>query len=132
MDYLSNTINTRTEKVTIVIINYNGAADTIECLQSLEKINYKNVEIVVIDNGSTDNSVDVLKKHKNNFRLLTSETNLGFAGGNNIGIKYALRNGADFVLLLNNDTLVNPDFVDHLLATARTAESIGIVGGKIF
>lgn len=118
-------------KVFIVIINYNGYKDTIECVKSLYKINYNNFEIVIVDNKSTNNSVDYLKKFLKGCILIESRENLGFAGGNNLGIKYALKNRADYILLLNNDTLVESNFLDEMLNSFCKDISIGLVGCKI-
>lgn len=116
----------------IILVNYNGYKDTIECVYSLKKINYSNYKIIIVDNASSDNSVEILKKKLNNCKIIESKKNLGFAGGNNLGIKYALDNQADYVLLLNNDTLVEYDFLDNLVKCAKSDKNIGIVGGKIY
>jgi len=119
-------------RVAIVIVNYNSTEDTIECLQSLKNISYDNAEIIVVDNGSNHDSVEKLQNFNNGFSLLTTETNLGFAGGNNIGIRYAIDHKAGYVLLLNNDTVVGSDFIEPLLDTVLNSNKAGVVGGKIF
>ena len=106
-------------KIFIIIINWNGKRDTIECLESLEKLEYKNCEIVIVDNGSKDNSVDTLKNRFPQINLLEARRNLGFAGGNNLGMRYALEHGADFILLLNNDTIADGDLINQLLAASE-------------
>lgn len=105
---------------------------TLDCLKSLEKIKCEDfsLEIIVVDNGSNDDSVEKIKEGK--IHLIENQKNLGFAEGNNVGIKYALENGADFVCLLNNDTRVDPDFLTELIKTAQSDEKIGLVGGKIY
>lgn len=118
--------------VYIIIVNYNNYKDTIECVDSVNEILYPNYKVVVVDNGSTDNSVFYLKKYLNNCIVIENKKNLGFAGGNNIGIKYALKNNADYVLLLNNDTVVEKNFLDELIKVSVSDKSIGIVGGKIY
>ncbi len=119
-------------RVFIIILNWNGWQDTIECLDSLKKINYPDYEIVVVDNGSTDGSADIIqKKYSQGIFFIETGKNLGFAGGNNIGIKYALERGADLILLLNNDTKVAPDFLTKLVEVAQSDFKIGIVGPKI-
>lgn len=117
--------------VYIVLVNYNGAKDTIDCIKSLEKIDYDNFKVIIVDNCSTDNSIEVLKKHnKKNHIIIESNYNNGFSAGNNIGIKRAMEEGADFVLLLNNDTIVKKDFLSELIKS--TNEDVGICIGKIY
>jgi GT2 family glycosyltransferase len=122
-------------KVFIIILNWNGWKDTIECLKSLKKIGYPNYQIVLVDNGSTDESVFQLKnfcsEDNEGLIFLENQNNLGFAGGNNVGIKRALENQADYVLLLNNDTTVEPDFLTQLVKAAESDKKIGILGPKI-
>lgn len=118
--------------VYIIILNWNGYKDTIECLESLKKITYKNYEIVLIDNGSTDESVKILKSKYPDLKLIENKTNLGFAGGCNIGIRYALKTNAEYIALLNNDTTVDNKFLNELINTSINDESIGIVGPLIY
>ena len=101
--------------VYIIILNWNGYKDTIECLESLKKITYKNYKIVLIDNGSTDESVKILRTRYHKIKLIENKVNLGFAGGCNVGIKYALNRNSDYVLLLNNDTTVDKHFLSELV-----------------
>lgn len=121
--------------VYIILLNYKGAKDTIECLESLNKINYKNYKIVVVDNDSKDNSEEKIKEfveEKNiNAAVVQSGANYGFSGGNNIGIQIALNSKADYICLINNDTIVEPDFLNHLIKFMITDDSVGLVGGKI-
>jgi len=95
--------------------------------------------VVVVDNGSTDDSVERIQSSKfkvqscsSKFKVIENKKNLGFAEGNNVGIRDALENGADYVCLLNNDTRVDPDFLVELIRTAESDEQIGIVAGKIY
>ncbi len=128
--------------VSIVIVNWNRKNDTIECLKSLEKINTEfKLEIVVVDNASTDGSrIDIkkfLKKaffSKKHFRyeLIKNKENLGFCEGNNVGINHALNHKADFVLLLNNDTLVDKNFLINLVKTFKKYPKAGILSPKIY
>ncbi|WP_434640805.1 glycosyltransferase family 2 protein [Thermoanaerobacterium thermosaccharolyticum] len=118
--------------VYIILINYNGYKDTIECVRSIEKITYKNYKIVIIDNASTDNSIDILRQTLKNYKIIQNDKNLGFAGGNNVGIRYALENGAEYILLLNNDTVVDKDFLSYLIKGFSVKENVGMVGGKIY
>lgn len=102
--------------VGIVISNYNGWQDTVQCLESLQKQTYRNFEIILLDDASTNDSVQQLQKHlTENTVFLPQEANSGFAAVNNVGMRRALADGCDWVLLLNNDTVVAPDFLETLL-----------------
>lgn len=118
--------------VSIIVLNWNNYSVTKDCLLSLEKITHPNYEVILVDNGSTDGSVEKLEKEFSGITFLKNKKNLGFAAGNNIGIKYALSHGADYILLLNNDTEVAPDFLDAVVKTAESDKKIGIVGAKIY
>lgn len=118
-------------KIAIVILNWNGYNDTFECLRSLEKLTYKNTIQVVVDNGSEVEEYNNLVKKFPQIKILRSEVNLGFSGGNNLGIKYALEHGADFILLLNNDTIVEPNFIQPLLDVFEKEKNVGIVAPQI-
>ena len=119
-------------KVVIILVNYNGFTDTVDCLKSLKLVNYPNNEIIVVDNGSTVvPDPEDIRYIRENALLLESNSNLGFSGGNNIGIKEALNLAADYILLLNNDTVVEPDFLIELVKVAEKKKNVGIVGGKI-
>ncbi|RRF95917.1 MAG: glycosyltransferase family 2 protein [Lachnospiraceae bacterium] len=120
------------DKVGIILVNYNGYKDTIECINSLQKISYKNYIVIVIDNASTQIPTDTQAKYlKENSLYYRTARNLGFSGGNNIGIKIAKENNCNFVLLLNNDTTVSPNFLDALMAIQLQYANVGIVTGKI-
>lgn len=119
-------------KVYIVIINWNGIADTLECLESLASLEYSNFEIVIVDNGSSDNSVNIIKEQHSNVAIIESKTNLGFTGGNNLGISFALENCADYVWLLNNDTVVDSEALSHLVTAASISCNNGIIGSVIY
>jgi hypothetical protein len=118
-------------KVSIIILNWNGQEDTIECLESLKHITYPNYEIIIVDNGSTDGSVECFRKLHPAIKIIENGKNLGFAEGNNIGIEYTLKSHCDYVLLLNNDTTVSPDFLDKMIPVIELNQNIGIVGPKI-
>lgn len=117
--------------VAIILVNYNGAKDTIDCIKSLLVIEDVEYEIVVVDNCSTDDSLNKLRQFqkKYSFTLLQTEQNYGFSSGNNVGIRYA-RN-ADFYLLLNNDTVVRPDFLKKLIVEFQKNPKCGATTPKI-
>lgn len=166
-------------KVYILVLNWNGWKDTIECLESLQKLNYQNYRIVVIDNGSTDGSMDRIKSwaageipveskffnfdHASkpvqwieydrvtaeaggnpvqesdiealapgrNIVLIQTGENLGFAGGNNVGIRYSVKHGADYIWLLNNDTVADKNSLIEMVKAAETHKHLGFMGAKL-
>jgi hypothetical protein len=167
-------------QVSIIILNWNGWEDTIECLESLYRINYPNYNVILIDNDSKDESIEKIKEYcngklevnskffkyssenkpievfeisekdarnneflkkeeflklKNDKKLLLikNENNHGFAGGNNVGMKFAIEClNSDYVLLLNNDTVVDENFLNEMVNVSEKDEKIGIVGSKIY
>jgi len=118
--------------VFIIVLNWNGKDDTLECLRSLLKLDYPNFETVVVDNGSTDGSEEVIRSLFPSVRFIQTGRNLGYAGGNNVGIKHALSQGVDYVWLLNNDTTVDPQALKALVETAASDPRIAFVGSKIY
>lgn len=119
-------------RVDLVILNWNGYAVTRECLISLSRTDYTNYNIVLVDNGSTDGSPEKLASEFPNIEIIANKQNLGFTGGNNVGIRRALKNNADYVLLLNNDTVVDPGFLSELVRAGEENQSVGILNPKIF
>jgi GT2 family glycosyltransferase len=171
-------------KVFIIILNWNGWEDTIECLESLYHISYPNYDVVIVDNDSKDDSLARIRAYArgevavesaslpNNYRIeplhvtnytrreaediqvstlskklaresrnqasngslviIQNEQNFGYSEGNNIGMRYALKASADYVLLLNNDTVVDQYFLTELVRAADTDASIGVIGPKIY
>jgi GT2 family glycosyltransferase len=166
------------QKVAIIILNWNGWKDTIECLESLSQITYQNYDIIVVDNGSIDESIKKIReycegkinvesqffKYDDNNKpmkmieytreesatggkeskldnidsnkkliLIKNEKNYGFAEGNNIALRYVLKNlNSEYILLLNNDTVVDINFLDELVKAAERDDKIGAVGPKIY
>jgi GT2 family glycosyltransferase len=119
-------------KIAIVILNWNGLSDTLECLESLKTIVYPNYVIVIIDNGSKGNDAEIIREKFGDFIcVIEEEKNLGFVSGCNEGIQWALCSGADYILLLNNDTVVDSSFLIELVKVAQSNIQIGIVGPKI-
>ncbi|SHK24688.1 hypothetical protein SAMN02745248_02139 [Hathewaya proteolytica DSM 3090] len=120
--------------VGIILLNYNGSKDTLECIGSLREIEYSNYHVIVVDNKSTDDSQGIINKYiDENYHegqgqgctFLQAGSNRGFAAGNNVGIRYAMDIGCEYVLLLNNDTLVEKDFLDYLVNVAVQDHGIG-------
>lgn len=119
-------------KLWIVILNWNGRADTLACLAALAKVDAPDgTEVLVVDNGSTDGSEAAIREAWPSVGFLQTGKNLGFAGGNNAGIEHALAAGADAILLLNNDTEVEPGFLRPMLAELEKDARVGIVGAAI-
>jgi GT2 family glycosyltransferase len=117
--------------VAVVVLNWNQEGDTTDCLTSLFKVEDAPLRVILVDNGSEQESIDRLERRFPETLTIRLSENRGFAGGNNIGIEQALRGGASHILLLNNDTLVHPTFLQPLLE-GLTAPEIGVVGPKIY
>lgn len=118
--------------VYIILVNWNGKRDTLECLDSLAGVSYPHVRVLVVDNASSDGSAQEIRERHPGVTVLEQHTNLRFAGGNNAGMKYALAHGAELLCLLNNDTTVAKDFLTHLVSRLRSNGSTGMVAPKIF
>jgi len=159
-----------TNEVSIIILNWNGWRDTIECLESIFQSNYPYYNVIVVDNASDDESINKIKEYCNGeikidspffeyksdikpievlehrfnqdnnqksllkkIILIKNRYNEGFAEGNNIGIRYALDNlNSDYIMLLNNDTVVDKDFLVEMLQISENDNKIGITGPKIY
>jgi GT2 family glycosyltransferase len=113
-------------------LNWNGWPHTTSCLRSLQELDYDNHEVIVVDNGSTDDSVRRLRHEFPSTELIQTNKNLGFAGGCNVGIRRAFQKGARFVWLLNTDSIVDPQALDSLVKTANLDSRIAAVGSAIF
>lgn len=118
--------------VAVIIVNWNGKDDTIACLESLSKLRVKPFTLltVVVDNDSKDNSIPLIRTRFPHVTVIDNQKNLGFTGGNNVGIRWALDQGTDFVWLLNNDTIVHPEALSGLDAVKE--KYAGIAGSKIY
>ena len=126
---MKNAVKNEKPLVGIVIVNWNQCDYTIDCLNSLEGLKYKNWKAYVVDNASSDDSVNRLMKLTEKAEFIQSEVNKGWAGGNNIGITKAINDGCEFILLLNNDACVYEDTIDKLLeAKKNCTQEYGIFG----
>ena len=121
-----------TPLVYIVILNWNGREDTLACLESVARLDYSNCQVIVADNGSTDGALGEIARKHPSVRLIENGANLGFAAGNNSAITAALEDGADFVFLLNNDTIIDPGIVGAFLDAAQRMPQAGVFGAKIY
>jgi GT2 family glycosyltransferase len=119
-------------EVAIIVLNWNNYEDTKKCLESLGEIEYHNYEVIVVDNGSSDQSGEILRSEFDQCHFIFSEENCGFAGGNNIGIRYAAKERFPYIVLLNNDVIASPGFLTPLVITAERQEKIAAVSGLIY
>lgn len=118
--------------VAIVILNWNQKQLTLDCLDSLSRVDYPRFRTILVDNGSADGSVEAIRAGYPGVAIIENGENLGFSEANNIGMRRALADGADYVLLLNNDTVVDPGFLSELIEVAERDPSIGVVTPKIY
>jgi hypothetical protein len=119
-------------KVYIIILNWNGKEETLVCLNSVKGISYTNFETIVVDNGSTDGSEEAIKAAFPEVAFIQAGENLGYAEGNNVGIRYAMDKGAAYVFILNNDTIVDTNVIAPLVNEAEKNPSAAIFGPKIY
>lgn len=118
--------------VYIIILNWNGWRDTVKCVESVLKATYPNYKILIVDNGSTDDSVKVLSGEFPDVEIVQTGENLGYTGGNNRGIERAMAEGAEYLFILNNDTFVkDKDFLQPLVEAMEKDEQVGIASGMI-
>jgi GT2 family glycosyltransferase len=116
----------RTPSVAIVVLNWNGGADTLRCIASLERQTYPNFRILVVDNGSTDGSVAALRALGERITLIESAENLGYTGGNNLAIRAALKGDFGYIWLFNNDAVAEPDTLAKLVAACEADPKVGL------
>lgn len=119
-------------RVAIVVLNWNGWQDTLACVASLQALDYPDSRIVLVDNGSTDGSVDQFQRLPPSVELLQTGRNLGFGGGCNVGIQHALAGGAEYVWLINSDATVSPGALSALVQLADQQQTVGAVGSVLF
>lgn len=117
--------------VCIIILNWNNYHDTVSCIQSLRRMSYTNYRVVVVDNGSSNESVKVLESIDDSY-LIKNEKNLGFAGGNNVAMKYAVEQNFDYVWLLNSDATVEPDCLEKMVLAVQNDSKAGLASPVIY
>jgi GT2 family glycosyltransferase len=118
--------------VAIVILNWQNAPDTLDCLKSVMRLSYDNYYTIVVDNGSRDDSVRQIQSAFPEVNLIPLPDNLGYAAGNNAGIQEAMEQGTDYIFVLNNDTLLEPDILKKLVNVAEKNPQVGMVGPKMY
>ena len=119
-------------KVAIVVLSWNSKKYIGKCLNSLKKIEAPRIEIILVDGGSTDGSPKYLQANYSEFKLIETNKNLGYAGGNNVGLKYALGQNADFVWVVNPDIVVDQDSLKEALKVMTKDDKIAVVGSKVY
>jgi GT2 family glycosyltransferase len=116
----------------VIVLNYNRRDDTLDCLSSLFRMDYPNFKVLMVDNASSDGTAEAVRREYPQAEVLQNEKNLMYAGGNNAGIKFALEHGADWVLLLNNDTVVDGRLLSRMVDAARSYPEAGVLGPMIY
>ena len=125
--------NKHLSTVSIVIVNWNGKSVLIDCIDSVLNLKYPIQEIIVVDNGSTDNSIEIVKnKYDNNIVIIQNQKNLGAPVARNQGMKYALKSGVDYIFCLDNDLTVDENAIEKLIEVMIRNEKIAMVGALIF
>lgn len=119
-------------KVFIIILNYNGKDILLDCLDSVYKLKYPNLEVVVVDNNSSDGSFLSARQRFSRFHFIKNSKNLGFAGGNNVAIRWVLEKMADYIFLLNNDALIEKDSLKKMIELAEKDEKGGVFSPVIY
>lgn len=121
------------KKIGIILVNYNGEKYNIDCIKSILNSTYKNIEIIVVDNNSTDKSVyDLKKSFEKKIKIIELNENIGFSGANNIGIKEALESMCEYVLLLNNDTIIDSKMIENMVEQSHLQKEKSVVCPKIY
>lgn len=118
--------------VVVVILSWNGRDDTLTCLESLARVRWERLTPLVVDNGSTDGTAAAVRERFPDTVVVDAGGNIGFSPGNNLGMRQALEIGADYVLILNNDTRVDPELVSELVAEAERRPDAGALCPLIY
>jgi GT2 family glycosyltransferase len=116
----------------VIVLSNNRPDDTLACMESLHQSDYPNMKIILLDNLSTDDSVDVVHRKYPDVEIICLKENLGYAGNNNIGIKAAIDHGAEWVLVLNDDTILDPSCLSMLVEVGESDKAIGILGPMVY
>jgi GT2 family glycosyltransferase len=117
--------------IVVIVLNYNSVQDTIECIMSLKRCKYPNLDIMVVDNGSGDGSEIIIRNKYQDVNIVQTGRNLGFCGGNNFGMNIAIKQNPKYILLLNNDTIVEPNFLEPMVNAMECDEKAAAAGGTI-
>jgi GT2 family glycosyltransferase len=117
-------------RVAVQILTWNRVDELVPCLESFSCLEYPNYQVIVLDNGSVDETIETVKRDYPWVTLIENGANLGFCRGNNVGLRYVLEQGFDYVLLLNSDTMVLPNLLSELVAVMQSDPKIGIAGAK--
>ncbi len=117
--------------VYILILNFNRSSDTVECINSLMKIEYRNYKILIVDNNSTDDSIKTFHSQFPKIEIINSKQNLGYTGGINFGLELILSRKSDYILVLNNDTIVDPGFLKELVESLESKPNAAVACGTI-
>ncbi|MDF1516126.1 MAG: glycosyltransferase family 2 protein, partial [Anaerolineae bacterium] len=117
--------------VIVVALTWNQKQDTLHCLASLQKMTYANFDLLLVDNGSVDGTATAVREQYPDVSVIENAENLGFPGGFNVGLRYAISQEADYIFMINNDTFVDPSLLDYLVQYANEPE-IGMVSPKIY
>jgi hypothetical protein len=125
-----STTPTSVPRIAVIILTWNRVDDVTTCLESFSCVKYPNLEVIVVDNASGDETVPTVRARFPWITLIVNDDNLGYVGGNNVGIKYALERDADYVFILNSDTKMTPDAIEQLVAVMQSDPRIAITGAK--
>lgn len=125
-------VQERMPAVAAIILNWNRRDDTLACLDSLQDVDYQNLQVILVDNGSTDGTVAAVQQRFPDVEIIRNEANLGYAAGCNVAVREILRREIGYVLLLNNDTVVASDMLTRLVAVAEATPEAGMLGPTIW
>jgi GT2 family glycosyltransferase len=116
----------------VIVLSWNGRQDTLRCLESLSSLDHPGVQVICVDNGSTDGSAEAVRERHPEVTLIEAGNNLGYSGGNNLGLRHALEAGADWMVLVNNDATVASDAIRGFEAALAQRPLAGLLAGKVY